>query len=123
MTRTRVAHDFWRLRMKQFPTPLLVAALLAFGAARLAADTDANETFPSAISTVNPCNGEVVALTGENHLLVHTTEPTSGNFELYFDLSSNYVGTGLTTGVGYQGSEDIFNSFSLQNPFPLVFVL
>src|SRR5438552_414018 len=109
--------------MRYHRIPLLVAAVVFICVWRVSADVDINQTFPSALVITNPCNNDVVALTGQDHLLIHSTEATSGNFEFYMDLSSNYAGFGTPSGVSYQGSQDAFSSVSAQNPLPIVLTI
>ena len=107
--------------MTHIKVPLIIATLLFVGVCDVFADVDLNQTFPSALAITNPCNGDLVVLTGQDHFLIHSTEATSGNFEFYSDISSNYSGAGALSGVSYQGSRDVFFDFSSQAPFPFVF--
>jgi hypothetical protein len=86
-------------------------------------DVDANQTTPSAYVTQNPCNGDVVPLLGDTHILIHITQSTSGNQHVYVDFTSNYTGTGEPSGVKYNASTRTLNDFSTQDPFPIVFYI
>jgi hypothetical protein len=106
--------------MRRMKLPLVVAAFLFVCVWGVAADVDFNQTFPSALTTTNPCNGDSVALTGDSHLLVHETQAASGNFEFYIDITSNYAGAAAPSGVAYQGSTRVYQNFSSQGPLPIV---
>lgn len=88
-----------------------------------AKDTDFNETEPSALATVNPCNNDAVELTGTLHLLIHTTEATSGNTEIYLDVTTNYAGTGAPSLLNYQGGTRTLKNLSIQGDAPFVLTL
>ena len=109
--------------MRYLRIPILVAVAMFVGVWPAAADVDINQTFPSALTIPNPCNNDIVVLTGQNHLLVHSTAATSGNVEFFVDLSSNYAGFGTPSGVNYQGDQDAFTAVSAQNPLPIVFTI
>src|SRR5437773_635484 len=110
----------WRRRMRYLKTLSMVVVLLFAGVGGLSADSDINQTFDTAFVVNNPCNNDLVNVTSHNHLLVHSTQASSGNFEFYSSLSSNYTGDGLPSGVSYQGSGDDTQDFSQQNPFPII---
>jgi hypothetical protein len=111
--------------MKQVLLPVTVWALLASGgidttaasnsASRVrtrVADSEVQQTIPSVLSTVNPCNGDAVELTGELHILVHFTDATNGSIHGYTALNSRYSGTGVPSLLSYQGSDDILDDFT-----------
>ena len=112
--------------MKQALLPVAVWALLASGgidgtiaanssssARKKAADSEVQQTIPSVLSTVNPCNGDAVQLTGELHILVHFTDATNGSIHGYVSINSRYSGTGVPSLLGYQGSDDILDDFTM----------
>ena len=84
-------------------------------------DMDVNQTVPAALATVNPCNGDAVALTGTLHFIIHTTTATSGTQQFYIDFTSNYSGTGLPSGVNYQATTHQLEEFSTRDPYPIVY--
>jgi hypothetical protein len=99
------------------PVGILMLAATA-GAAKhprqiAAVDNDVNETIPSAVATVNPCNGDAVALTGEIHLLGHSNTSTSGIEHYYLSSNARYSGTGAPSLVNYQGSIDDMLEFTI----------
>jgi hypothetical protein len=83
-------------------------------------DLDLNQTVPSALAAVNPCNGEPVALIGSTHFLIHSTEARSGNYHFYIDIRSTYSGPGVVTQVKYQGTAVDVTDVTTNNPFPIV---
>lgn len=83
-------------------------------------DMDVNQDIPVATTLYNPCNGDVVPLTGVSHVVFHSTDATSGNFHVYVDMTNNYAGLGVPSGVNYQASERHLSDFSTQNPLPFV---
>lgn len=70
---------------KLFLFALLSAALLAspapqtFAAVAQATTVTTNETLTLNTTTVNLCNGDTVTLTGEVHIVTHTTISSNGN--------------------------------------------
>ena len=106
----------WRLLMKYSPFGLVL--LLVF-ASTAKADVDFNQTFPSVLTTSNPCNGDVVVLEGQTHVLAHSTEAASGNQHFYIDLSSAYQGVGAPSTLTYSGNNTLRDEFSTEDPFPI----
>ncbi len=83
-------------------------------------DVDQNVTVPSTFDTINPCNGDAVALTGTIHMLVHSTTASSGNLSSTIDFTGQYSGVGAPSLVSYNGYTRYFESYENQNPFPIV---
>ena len=74
---------------------------------------------PIGVGGDNECNGDVVALTGETHILIHSTQSTAGPASYFLDYSSKYDGIGLPSGVKYKGSTNrLFDAFFTGNPLP-----
>lgn len=92
-------------------------------AGRVAHDMDVNQTEPSALATVNPCNNDAVALTGTLHTVLHTTDANSGNTHYYIDFTSSYSGTGAPSLVNYQGSTRTLNDFTTNDPYPIIYTI
>lgn len=82
-------------------------------------DIDQNATIPSAFTGVNPCNGDVVPLTGTLHIHITSTVAESGNQHFYTDLTGQYSGTGAPSLVNYNAYTRQFDEFSTQDPFPI----
>src|SRR5213596_1839812 len=68
------------------------------------ADVYVNQTTPSALVTFNPCNGDVVVLTGTAHLVLGTTQSNGNSEHISFDLSNNYSGVGVPSTLSYTAS-------------------
>jgi hypothetical protein len=81
---------------------------------------DLNQSVPSALATVNPCNGDAVALTGTTHVLVHSTEARNGNLHFYTDVGSSYSGLGVPSAVKYTGTAVDRTDFTTNGPYPVV---
>jgi hypothetical protein len=63
------------------------------------ADTVYNITFPVSFSVVNPCNGETVVVSGNEHDTLHMTMDGNGGFHGVFHMNLQDV-----SGVGDQGN-------------------
>lgn len=107
--------------MNRFALPAAVITLVAATIAaapsvqKAAPDTDENYTIPSALATVNPCNGDAVALVGDLHFLVHTTDSNNGNIHGYYSFNGRYSGVGVPSTLNYQGSEDYLDDYTITN--------
>jgi hypothetical protein len=77
-----------------------------------------NETTPTAVTVTNPCNADLVALTGQTHTVIHITQASSGNYSADVDVSSTYTGLGAPSGLSYQGSDTFHDQFLVANPLP-----
>lgn len=91
------------------PRTLLLAACLAAGGAALAsrasAEVDQNIRVPFEMVLTNPCTGEDVAITGEEHIVSHVTTPKPGKFIVGLHTTYHGTGVGLTTGTTYNFNE------------------
>jgi hypothetical protein len=68
-----------------------------------ATTTTTNVTFPFNTVIVNPCTGEPIAFTGENHFVIHTTATPSGTFQTTIHSNlQNVSGVGTVTGTTYR---------------------
>jgi hypothetical protein len=74
---------------------------------------------PSALTVTNPCNGDVIVLTGETHTVVELTVGGNGTTHSKTDIDSKYTGTGLPSGFQYKGTNSYSDDFAANNPFPL----
>jgi len=90
---------------------LLVSAalsLLVFAPGRVSARatvTETNEMLPFDFDVFVPCADENAHLTGKLHFMVHTTETSSGHFQLHFTSEPvGAVGEGEVTGTTYHMS-------------------
>jgi hypothetical protein len=108
---------YWlEARMRRW---MLVPALVLVGAAMVRMPSQvANETVPSAVATANPCNGDAVALAGDSHIVITTTQATNGNYRAYLDISSRYTGVGVPSGLQYEGTDITHDEFLVANPLP-----
>jgi hypothetical protein len=92
---------------------LLAVALAPATAVFATATTDVvRETVPFVFDDVNPCNGEVVTLTGELRLTTRTTVDSKGGFHLAFNLVPSEVRGEGASGVAYKatgGQREHFN--------------
>jgi hypothetical protein len=72
-----------------------------------ASSTTTNLTFPFNPTLLNPCTGELIAFTGETHLLIHTTTSASGNFETTIHSNlQDASGTGTVSGTTFRTQFD-----------------
>lgn len=112
--------------MKPFVLPISLFAVLAgattaapkFELAKSASsvravDNDVQQTIPAAMATVNPCNSDAVALTGELHIVAHSTTSDGGILHGYYSVNSRFSGVGVPSGKTYQGSEDYLDDFTV----------
>ncbi len=83
-------------------------------------DVDQTQKIPSALATINPCNGDAVELTGTLTVIVHATTSTSGNQHAFYSLTGTYSGLGLPSGAKYTGQTQNKESFSSNDPYPIV---
>jgi hypothetical protein len=81
-------------------TVLVLAAMMLTLPA--AAEVTMNERFPVRLLTHNPCNQEIVVLSGELHLLATVTEDAAGGTHTVFRIQEKATGTGTQTGATYQ---------------------
>jgi hypothetical protein len=86
-----------------FTAFLLTMVQSAAPARAQAATTTTNVTFPFNVVIPNPCTGEAIAFTGENHFVIHTTATPSGTFETTIHSNlQNVSGVGTVTGAIYR---------------------
>jgi hypothetical protein len=98
---------------------MLIPALAVAGGARAGMPSQiVNETTPSALATANPCNNDAVALAGDSHVVITSTQAASGNFTAYVDISSRYTGVGAPSGLQYTGTDVTHDEFLVANPLP-----
>jgi hypothetical protein len=85
------------------------------------AEVTSNQIIPVNFSVLNPCNGEIVSLSGEVHIVSSFTEDAGGGFHSVFHINGHSTGTGLTTGATYQftWAQDV--AASSQTPPPSEF--
>ncbi len=105
---------------------LLQAALLALALALIPAAASAavvtNVRVPLNITVVSPCNGDVIAVTGNIHLLASSTSDGSGGFHMTFmDNVSQVTGVGSVSGATYHGVGGDWFSGNVRPPFPVEF--
>lgn len=118
-----------RRRMNTAPLCLLAAILLLLGAAQSravmaqATTTTTNLILPLN-TTVSGCDGQLVTLSGEIHIVTHVTTDASGGMHIvehsnYQDVS----GTGqpiLLTYRGVSSNTTVFNNSTPQSEFTVV---
>jgi hypothetical protein len=105
---------------------LLTAAIIVIMAALVtvrpaSATVTSNQIIPVDFQTFNPCNGELVSLSGEVHIMSHYTEDASGGFHVGFHINGHSTGPGLTTGATYQFTWAQNIAASSQTPPPSEF--
>lgn len=89
-----------RRRWLFLAVPPLVAALFALALTLPAlANTVTNITFPISLTVANPCNGEMVTLSGNEHEVMNVTVDANGGFHAVTIANAQDV-----TGVGDQGN-------------------
>ena len=57
--------------------------------------------FPSSLTTTNPCNGDVVVLTGETQYVAESTTDKNGGTHSKTSFESKYTGIGAPSGAKY----------------------
>lgn len=78
-----------------------------------------NDKVPAALTTTNPCNGDVVVLTGTSHVMVKQMQLPNGTFHLDLDVISQYTGVGVPSGLSYQGTSRDSDHFTSNTGFPV----
>jgi hypothetical protein len=76
------------------------------GALAQAETTTTNQTIPIAAFVGSPCTSESIDISGDMHVVVHTTVSDSGGF--HFSAHLNYQGvsgTGRTSGTTYRATD------------------
>src|SRR4051812_48742393 len=68
------------------------------------------ETNPSTTTVINACNGDVVALTGEQKIFVETKTLKDGGTQSHVKITGKYEGVG-TSGMQYKESDRVNDSF------------
>jgi len=103
---------FWKNRRLALWLGVGLAWCLGNGAPAHAAVTF-NEKFPVTQVLPNPCNGELVTITGEQHLIIKATEDGAGGMHL--DVFSSIHGEGVgDQGNSYVVSEQDHNTQNIQ---------
>lgn len=93
------------------------APLLAPAGPSLAVEV--NETTPVALAVVNPCTGEPVALTGNQHFVFRTTESEGGNLSYGLSLTQTLTGVGAF-GTRFNARFSFDNQGMVSSPFPVI---
>jgi hypothetical protein len=103
---------FWKNRRLALWLGVGLIGCLVKGAPAQAAVTF-NEKVPVTQVLLNPCNGELVTITGEQHLIIKET--TDGAGGLHLDVFSSIHGEGLgNQGNSYVVSEQDHNTQNIQ---------
>jgi hypothetical protein len=101
------------------PALFLAAALWLVPAASSAAVVQ-NVQVPLNVTVFNPCNGDLIAVTGSIHLLASTTSDGGGGFHIAFmDNVSQVTGTGSVSGATYHGVGGDWFTANVKPPFPV----
>ena len=77
-------------------------------------------TYPITETVTNPCNGDVVQLIGEGHLVMHFTFDNSGGIHIV-DITNTLnplQGTGFPSGVAYKANETVNSTINDNGPTP-----
>jgi hypothetical protein len=107
--------------MKPLRTGLAVGALLASIPATLAAQASTvveRQTIPFEVEVENPCNGEVVQITGYLEVAVRVTVDANGVTHLAFNLVPHVEGEGETGKYKIVGGERSHETFIEGEEFP-----
>jgi len=103
--------------MRTVAACVILATFVAIVGARPASALILHTTFPLVGTFPNPCTGELIAFTGDVHVLIGQFIDGTGALEL--TLHSNFqgvTGTGLMTGATYQIPSDSRQIMSLGLP-------
>jgi hypothetical protein len=76
-------------------------------ASRPRAATVANERTPLAFTLANPCNGEVIPLSGWQHLETHATITRSQSYHFATHMNGYLEGVGARTGTRYVSTFEV----------------
>ena len=77
-------------------------------------------TYPINDTVTNPCNGDVVQLTGEGHIVMHTTIDSSGGIHI-IDITNTMgplQGVGFPSGVAYKANETVSSTINKNGQSP-----
>jgi hypothetical protein len=92
-------------------------AALTFGSSSIAVaqaeTTTTNDTMPISAFVGSPCTGEAIDITGDLHVITHTTISESGGF--HFTSHLNYQGVsgiGRTSGTTYRATDAGSSTFN-----------
>lgn len=110
------------LRMRQvyvLGATLILTAPLAGQAVTTTTSTTGDfntHIFPS-------CQGELIAVTGQRHVVTHTTVTEQGLTSTVFHLNLHGSGIGLVSGRDYQFTQTSTRVFNRRTPAPIEFTL
>jgi hypothetical protein len=74
---------------------------------------------PAALTTVNPCNADVIALTGVSHTTVDQSVKKNNTIVKTKIITYYYTGVGVPSGARYWGTDSYVDESSTGTPFPL----
>jgi|ERR1043166_4810565 hypothetical protein len=108
-----------RIVLSAATTLLAIIALMT----PASADVMSNDTVPINLDLLNPCNGEMIRFTGEEHMLFRLAFDQNGGTHLGFTQNARSTGQGLTTGATYTGNFTNGGSVSTTLPLPFSFTV
>lgn len=79
----------------------------------------ANEWYPLSFETLNPCNGEMIAMWGKMHFVSRATSDGNGGMHVGGDANARFEGVGQTTGSAYVASFVTPFSINVRPPYPM----
>jgi hypothetical protein len=108
--------------MRRFLPAVFLAAALWLVPATSSAAVIQNVTVPLNQTVFNPCTGDLIAFTGNIHLMFAKTADASGGFHFHADVNvSGVTGVGVPSGITYHGVGGDWFEFNASPPFPVEF--
>jgi hypothetical protein len=97
------------------PTLVVLSLLVLPPPVRVQAQNPATQTTYPVFATVNnPCNGDVVQVTGEGHIVMHFTMDNNGGIHIV-DITNTMgplQGVGVPSGVAYKANETVSSTIN-----------
>ena len=103
------------------PALIIMSLMVLPLPARVQAQNPATQmSYPVTATETNPCNGDVVTLTGEGHIVMHTTMDSSGGLHIVdiTNTMSPLQGIGFPSGVSYKANETVSSTINDNGPTP-----
>jgi hypothetical protein len=106
--------------MRRFLPAVSLAAVLWLVPVTSSAAVVTNMTVPLNQTVFNPCTSDLIAFTGNIHIVVAMTPDASGGFHFHADVNvSGVTGVGVPSGITYHGVGGDWVEFNAKPPFPV----
>jgi diaminopimelate epimerase len=80
------------------------ASLAPTGLSKGSSEVQINDKLPTSI-TIGACNGEIVSLDGDQHVVIKANEGKDGSLKLSISSDLHFSGNGSATGAKYVGDQ------------------